>query len=492
MSKPIHLLFLCVANSARSQLAEGLAQSIFPNDALIESAGSAPSGQVQPWAVQVLKDQGIDISNQFSKSIEQLPLDFLKNLDYVITLCAEEICPFLSTSAKRLHWPIPDPAHVSEDLKEEVFRKASKLIQEKLELLKNEFEINKSNVNKKDTLQTDSQLIQLAKKNINDIVSMAFNYSETQDCIVVYDLKSPLSEIITAGYREVLPKAQFINFDETTPESIRDSFLKLQPFDLVVLIQSSSFRLESFRIRLELFKLKLKVIEHPHLYRMTGIEMQYYVESLAYDPQYYRPLGQALKQKIDQATNCQIETGGENLIFSSGLEPAKLNVGDYSQMANVGGQFPIGEVFTEALDLEAVNGRARIFSFGDTSFAVNTPESEIVLVIEKGLVIGVENSTAEFDIVIQNIKNTEGQVHIRELGFGLNRAYTKDKTVTDVGSFERMCGVHLSLGRKHDSYLKPGFKRGTGKNHVDVFLSTDTVRINDEVVFKEGQWQVLL
>lgn len=132
MSKPINILFLCVANSARSQLAEGLAKSIFGSEAIIESAGSEPSGKIQPWAVAVLQEEGIDISKNSSKSTEQLPLGFLANLNYVITLCAEEVCPILSVKAKRLHWPIKDPASAAEEEKPEAFRRALREIREKL------------------------------------------------------------------------------------------------------------------------------------------------------------------------------------------------------------------------------------------------------------------------------------------------------------------------------------------------------------------------
>ncbi len=132
MHKPIYILFLCVANSARSQLAEGLAKSIFGENAIVESAGSEPSGKVQPWAIEVLKEEGIDISKNWSKSTDQLPLGFLANLQYVITLCAEEVCPMLPSKAKRLHWPIQDPASASEEKKAEAFRKARTEIREKL------------------------------------------------------------------------------------------------------------------------------------------------------------------------------------------------------------------------------------------------------------------------------------------------------------------------------------------------------------------------
>lgn len=103
------ILFMCVANSARSQLAEGLARQAFQDRAQIESAGSLPS-RVNSFAVTALREIGIDISSHFSKSTDDLPPGFLDGLDYVITLCAEEVCPVLHSRAKRLHWPFPDPA----------------------------------------------------------------------------------------------------------------------------------------------------------------------------------------------------------------------------------------------------------------------------------------------------------------------------------------------------------------------------------------------
>lgn len=99
---------MCVANSARSQLAEGLARNIFP-EAEIESAGSHPS-QLNQFAVQVMKEVGVDISKQHSKSYDDLSPAFIVKLDYLITLCAEEVCPTMVSKAKKIHWPFPDPA----------------------------------------------------------------------------------------------------------------------------------------------------------------------------------------------------------------------------------------------------------------------------------------------------------------------------------------------------------------------------------------------
>lgn len=124
---------MCVANSARSQLAEGLARNLFPQ-AEIQSAGSEP-GKLNPYAVAVMKENGIDISRQYSKSVEDLSPRFLAGLDYVVTLCAEEVCPILVSKAKKLHWPHPDPASkapLSESEMLERFRKVRDAIQARL------------------------------------------------------------------------------------------------------------------------------------------------------------------------------------------------------------------------------------------------------------------------------------------------------------------------------------------------------------------------
>lgn len=126
------ILFLCVANSARSQLAEGIAKNLFADMAEIESAGSEPSGKVQPWAIETLKEDGIDISRHTSKAITDLPQSFLNDLNYVITLCAEEVCPVFLSRAERLHWPIQDPANQPEDKKPEAFRAAREEIRKRL------------------------------------------------------------------------------------------------------------------------------------------------------------------------------------------------------------------------------------------------------------------------------------------------------------------------------------------------------------------------
>jgi len=114
------VLFLCVANSARSQLAEGLARRLAPPRTLVYSAGSVP-GTINPLAVRVLAEVGVDASAQHSKGLDAIPLG---EIDLVVTLCAEEVCPLFPRPVRKLHWPLPDPAKAtdSDDARLAAFR----------------------------------------------------------------------------------------------------------------------------------------------------------------------------------------------------------------------------------------------------------------------------------------------------------------------------------------------------------------------------------
>jgi arsenate reductase (thioredoxin) len=100
------ILFLCVANSARSQMAEGLGRMIFGDRIPVQSAGSEPS-KVNPYAIEVMAEIGVDLSKHYSKSVQTINRD---TVGTVVTLCAEEVCPLFLGKVRRLHWPIPDPA----------------------------------------------------------------------------------------------------------------------------------------------------------------------------------------------------------------------------------------------------------------------------------------------------------------------------------------------------------------------------------------------
>ncbi len=131
----IKIGFICTGNSARSQMAEGFGKYYsqkLGKDVEVYSAGSNPSGYVHPLAVKVMAEKGIDISQNSSKSLDDIPL---KELDYVITLCgdAAENCPVVP-NANTQHWGLPDPARAkgTEEEKLEVFRNIRDEIEKKV------------------------------------------------------------------------------------------------------------------------------------------------------------------------------------------------------------------------------------------------------------------------------------------------------------------------------------------------------------------------
>ena len=105
-SIPQALLFICVANSARSQMAEGLARQRLGARMRVQSAGSEPAS-VNPYAVAVMREVGVDLAAHYSKSVQTINPE---SVDLVITLCAEAVCPVFLGDVRRLHWPIEDPA----------------------------------------------------------------------------------------------------------------------------------------------------------------------------------------------------------------------------------------------------------------------------------------------------------------------------------------------------------------------------------------------
>ncbi|ACN98817.1 arsenate reductase ArsC [Sulfurihydrogenibium azorense] len=138
----VKIAFICTGNSARSQMAEGYAKFFvkkYGKEVEVYSAGSNPSGYVHPKAIQVMKEDGIDISDQYSKHISEIPIN---QVDYVITLCgdAAENCPVVP-GANTQHWNLPDPARVigpTEDAKLNAFRNVRDEIKKRVEqLIKN-------------------------------------------------------------------------------------------------------------------------------------------------------------------------------------------------------------------------------------------------------------------------------------------------------------------------------------------------------------------
>lgn len=129
------IMFLCTGNSCRSQMAEGIARECGEGDIDAYSAGLTPAG-INPRAVAVMKEIGIDITHQKSEAINE---ELLKQMDLVITLCghAEALCPATPPGIKRIHMPVDDPvgATGSEEEILSAFRRARDEIKEKITAL---------------------------------------------------------------------------------------------------------------------------------------------------------------------------------------------------------------------------------------------------------------------------------------------------------------------------------------------------------------------
>ncbi|MCJ7458889.1 MAG: arsenate reductase ArsC [candidate division Zixibacteria bacterium] len=126
------ILFVCIENSCRSQMAEGFAKFYGEDRVEVFSAGSNPSGKVDQIAIEVMKEKGIDISNQKSKGFKELPFN---DFDYVITMGCGDVCPFVPAK-ERIEWEIEDPKGKAKEKFREVRDKIEKNIKEFLSKLK--------------------------------------------------------------------------------------------------------------------------------------------------------------------------------------------------------------------------------------------------------------------------------------------------------------------------------------------------------------------
>ncbi len=333
-------------------------------------------------------------------------------------------------------------------------------------------------------------LLEKAIVNVNDILNICINHDQSRRSLVVYDNDFGLTQLLTSAYKSVLTNnADFVDFNSKTREEIIDLFNSLQKDDLVVLIQSTNFLLNEFRIRLHLFNLGLRVVEHMHLARNDESVWDVYVNSLEYDKNWLPVIAPKLKSALDQSKKLRIISGDAQLEVNGKLEDAKLNIGDYTGMINIGGTFPIGEVFTEAEDFSAMNGSFYVYAYADKNFNVQMHEPFMVT-INNGLIIScADNTPADFLDMIELVKSYERPL-IRELGFGLNKAITKERFLSDITAFERILGLHFSLGEKHSVYKKDGITTNKTKFHIDIFPVVDEVYADDVLIFKDGRYLV--
>lgn len=140
MKDRYNVLFVCTGNSARSQMAEALANSLGSGRVRAFSAGSHPAGRVHPMAVQIMSDAGLDVTGLRSKSWSEFAQPGASSMDLVITVCdraAGESCPVWPGQPITAHWSIPDPAGVTgtPEQSHKAFSNALIVLQQRISLL---------------------------------------------------------------------------------------------------------------------------------------------------------------------------------------------------------------------------------------------------------------------------------------------------------------------------------------------------------------------
>jgi aminopeptidase len=328
-----------------------------------------------------------------------------------------------------------------------------------------------------------------ANKNIKDILNLSIKASDSERIIIIYDQEHYLAQVLLEAYKASLPNAKYIEFEEDSKDKLITQFETLKPNDLVVIIQSSNFRINDFRIRLYLFERGIKVIEHMHLYRNTQSQWSTYIDSLAYDQNWYQQSSKFIVNNLAQASTLTITSKDKELNIKGPVEIPKLNIGDYTGMKNIGGTYPIGEVFTEVQDFNDMNGSVYVYAYANKNFDVTTVEPFWIR-IENSLIVEVDsNAPQEFVDIVEHVKAYETPL-IREIGFGLNQAITKDKPLGDITAYERTIGLHLSLGHKHSVYKKPGIQAHKARFHIDLFITLDSIKTNKIDIYSNNTYHI--
>jgi hypothetical protein len=345
--------------------------------------------------------------------------------------------------------------------------------------------------------------------------------------VVVHDVAPcAVARVLAQGYKEAFSGivATAIPFRAAT--FFDDLAAVGAPGAVVVLIQNGAFQneLKTYRVRMALWDRGFKVAEHGHLDSITPASMaedetegciQAYLNACTLCPFECDAEGRRLAAALNAASaGVVVETrGGHKLTYGGPLETCLLNTGTYhaggpdgdGQVATgsgatassrpVGGSYPFGEIISESRRLSDVNGTASVFAYPSlkkTLAAVDEGHSFVVRV-ENGVIVDCAASApSEFHELLALVRTVEKEAVIRELGIGLNRAFSKHRRVGDITAFERQFGLHFSVGKRHPLFVKPKrpalgspmplgmhdhdfLTRKEGKFHLDVFLDATNV-----------------
>lgn len=321
----------------------------------------------------------------------------------------------------------------------------------------------------------DKQARVITSHNIDENKRVWLNHHE------VLEVKTTLDTSLTKKLED--------DFVDPEIESIKNELISLPKWSIVILVQSTNFRLSTFRIRLELFHRGIHVVEHNHLSYIPEEQFDTFIDCLVYRTPEYVRLERKFTELAESAETTRVQSvNGEFLTFWP-VEKIRGNTGDYTGIENKGWTFPIGETFTEAKVLDNVNGRCLVDTYPREDFSIEICEP-FELVIEHGRVLPSPHFPPGFQKLYDWVIQYEWEMLVRELGFGLNPAPSTATPLRDINYHERKVGVHLSLGKKHGIFGKKLPKTEVQRFHIDVFIALESVYIDDTQVFRDGKWCV--
>lgn len=312
--------------------------------------------------------------------------------------------------------------------------------------------------------------------------------------ILVYDFESPVSTEVSKWYIANLKdnkNAEIIDFSNVNKEDLKTKLLSLQENSTVILVQSTNFMLDDFRIRLNLNNAWVWCLEHRHLAYIYDSQIENYADAITYNTPFYEELWAKLKDFSDVAeTMTFICNNGSTLKIEGGFEDMKQNTWNY-EWKNRWWNFPIWENFTEAKIFDNVNWELTVYAFPDDKLQVEFVKP-FKIKIEKSIVTCDDpNCPVTFRKILDFIAESEnGEVMLRELWFWLNTWISREKQIADVNAYERIAWFHLSLWKKHQIYRSKMHKSVVQRYHIDIFPDIKQIFIDDTLVFENEKFVI--
>ncbi len=318
-------------------------------------------------------------------------------------------------------------------------------------------------------------------------------YSE-QKIVVVYDTECTLAQEIGEAYKENLQSisnSEVINIWEIDKEELKEKLLSLVKDSTVVLVQSTNFRLDDFRIRMTLHKAWVWCLEHNHLSYLKETESETYINAISYQWEEFSRLSNVFKDISDNAQTAKIVCkDGKTLEISGGFEDMKQNIWDY-RWGNRGSTLPMWENFSESVDFDQVNWELSINCYPDFNFNIHFCEPFIIKINKSLITCDDPKCPPVFREFLDKIAGSEEWVvYLRELGFWLNPEISNDKPLNDVNAFERKAGFHFSMWKKHWIYRKKFHRKVTQRFHIDVFPDVDKIYYDEKLIFSDNAFVI--